>query len=314
MKEQVIAMPTVGGLLASVLLLALASYPVTSSAAFPGANGRIAFQGESLAGDHTQSDVYTVARDGSRVRRLSDTPNRNELGPAWSPDGARLAFWRTAAPFGAGSLWVMNADGSGKRQLTSGVDARDPAWNPAGTRLVYDEVVGRDLYTLRVSDGLDRRQLTSGPALDFEPAWSPGGRRVAFTRASATGDPGDIFLVDVVTRVVQRVTSSPAFDHQVAWAPGAGRLVFERDFDQSSAIFTVRPDGTGLRRLTGAGTGEHFDIAPAWAPDGTTIVFGSDRQSFLHELWTMRSDGTGQRRLLGNLAAALGFPDWQPVR
>jgi Tol biopolymer transport system component len=306
----VIAMPTLAGLLAALLLLALGSSPAPSWAAFPGGNGRIAFQGETVAGDHTQSDIYTVGRDGTGVRRLADTPNRDELGPAWSPNGSRLAFWRTAAPFGTGSLWVMNADGSGKRQLTFGVDARDPAWNPAGNRLVYDQVLGGDLYTLRVSDGLDRRRLTSGAALDFEPAWSPGGRRVAFTRGTAAGDPGDIFLVDVVTGQVQRVTSSPAFDHQVAWAPGAGRLVFQRDFDQSSAIFTVRPDGTGLARLT---SGAHFDIAPAWAPDGTEILFGSDRLSLLHELWTMHRDGTDQRRLLGNPTAALGFPDWQPV-
>jgi TolB protein len=311
-QEQVIAMPTLAGVLVSlVLLVTVGGVPQAASAAFPGGTGRIAFEGESVAGDHTQTDVYTARRDGAVVRRLTDTPNRNEFGPAWAAGGGRLAFWRTAAPFGTGSLWVMNADGSGKRQLTSGIDARDPAWNPAGTRLVYDQAVGGDLYTLRVSDGLDRRRLTSGPALDFEPAWSPGGRRVAFTRASATGDPGDLFVVDVVTHAVSRVTSSPAFDHQVAWAPGAGRLVFERDFDTSSAIFTVRPDGTGVTRLTRGAS--QFDIAPAWAPDGTAIVFGSDRLSLLHELWTMRPDGTVQRRLLSNPAASLGFPDWQPI-
>src|SRR5215212_9403817 len=105
-------MQPVAGLLTSIAVLVLVSSPVTSLAAFPGGNGRIAFEAESVAGDHTQSDVYTVRRDGTAVRRLSDTPNRNERGPAYSPNGAMLAFWRTPAPFGTGSLWLMNADGS----------------------------------------------------------------------------------------------------------------------------------------------------------------------------------------------------------
>jgi TolB protein len=309
-EEQVVPVRTLAAVVVTLLLVAVGSLPAASWAAFPGANGRIVFGAESLVGDHTQSDLFSARSDGARVRRLTNTPALNELGAAWSPAGTRIAFWRTAAPFGPGSLWVMQPDGSGQRRLTSGVDARDPAWNPAGTRLVYTHAVDGDLVTLRVSDGLDRHRLTSGSALDFEPAWAPGGRRVAFTRGSATGDPGDIFVVDVVTHRVTRVTSSPTYDHQVAWAPGGGRLVFERDTDSSSSIFTVHPDGTGLHRLTSTG---HADISPAWAPDGTSILFASDRLSALHELWAMRPDGTGQHRLLGNPAAALGFPDWQPL-
>src|SRR4051794_19043627 len=135
-------------------------------------DGLIAFQREVPAGDHTQTDVYTVGPDGSGVVRLTATPKLNKFGPAWAPSDNQIAFWRTAAPFGTGSLWVMSGSGDDQRRLTTGVDARDPSWNPAGTRLVYD-LAADDLYSMRVSDGLDRQQLTSGAALDFEPAWSP---------------------------------------------------------------------------------------------------------------------------------------------
>jgi Tol biopolymer transport system component len=294
-------------LVCSLVGLGTVSTASSTAAAFPGGNGRIVFTQESVAGDHTQLDVFTVLPDGTQVQQLSATDGRNEMNPVWSSDGASLALARSRAPFGPGSLWVMNADGSGKRQLTAGIDARDPSWNPTGTRLVYDS--RNDLYTLRVSDGLGRRRLTSGPAWDFEPSWAPTGADVAFTRGLATGDPGDIYLLHLRTGQVTRVTHSPAYDHQVAWAPGGARLVFERDYAHSASIFTVRPDGSGLRRLT---SGRHFDISPAWAPNGRWIVFGRDSASGLDALWVMRRDGTGLRQMLSVEHAALGFPDWQP--
>jgi TolB protein len=306
MLRRVVAAVLVG-LLGAVVSLVTTS-PPGARAAFPGADGRIAFEREAPAGDHTQTDILTVRSDGSGVRRLTRTPDRNELGPAWSADGARLAFWRTPAPFGPGSVWVMQGDGSHQRRLTGGIDARDPAWSPSGNRLVFTS--GFDLHTLRASDGHARRHLTHGRAIDFEPAWAPDGRRIAFTRGFATGDVGDIHVLDLRTGRVAQVTDSRAYDHQVSWAPEGNRLVFERDRSTSSSIVSVRPDGTGLRRVT---TGSHFDIGPAYSPDGTLITFGSDRrESFFANLWTVRPDGSRLRMLL-RLPFSEGFPDWQPV-
>ena len=83
----------------------------------------------------------------------------------------------------------MRADGTDQRQLTHGVDARDPVWDPTGTRIAFTLVEpGRyHLATMRAADGGDLRVLTSGPDLDFEPAWSPDGTRLAFTRGSRAG-------------------------------------------------------------------------------------------------------------------------------
>lgn len=291
---------------ASVMTLLLGPTP-HSMAAFPGTNGSIVFESESPAGDHTQSDLYIVSKVGTGVVPLTATPNRNEFGPAWDPAGEQIAFWRTRAPFGTGSLWVMDGDGSHPRRLTSDIDARDPAWDPAGTRLVYEHV--SDLWTLRVSDGQDRLQLTDGPGWDFEPAWSPDGAQIAFTRGFEKGDVGDIYVLTIATLEVVQVTDSPTYDHQVAWAPNGHRLVFERDNGGRASIFTVRPDGSDLRRLT---RGPHFDIGPAYSPNGNLIAFGSDRGNLFHDLWVMDRDG-GNRHLLLHLPFAEGFPDWQPV-
>jgi TolB protein len=298
---------TMAGLLAAILL------PTSAArAAFPGDNGAIVFESQSVAGDHTQADMIEVENDETHV--LTHTPNKNEFGPAWNPAGKRIAFWRTKAPFGPGNLWVMYGDGSHQRRLTEGIDARDPAWNPLGDRLVYTQFAtgSFDLFTLRVSDGGDRRHLTSGPAQDFEAAWSPAGRFIAFTRGFNTGDAGDLYLLDLKTHHVTQLTDSAGYDHQVAWAPDGTKVVFERDFDRRNQICAVNRDGTGFRVLAG---GPHFDIGPAYSPDGTKIAFGSDRatDSPFHDIWVMNADGSAKHRLLELPDAADGFPDWQPT-
>ncbi|GIF19320.1 TolB protein [Actinoplanes tereljensis] len=284
--------------------------PTGAEAAFPGRNGRIAFQRESVAGDHTQTDLWTIGADGKNARRLTNTPGLNELAPAWNGAGTKLVFWRTPAPFGHGAIWTMDADGRHQKRLTTGMDARDPVWNRQGTRIIFTKVVngGFDLWVMR-SDGSGKKALTRGAPLDFEAAWSPDGKRVAFTRGSETGDVGDIFVLTLATGKIKRVTKNPDYDHQVAWSPDGKRLVFERDTLRQSSIWTINPDGTKFRRLT---TGNFFDLGPAWSPDGRYITFGTDRTSLLGDLWLMRADGTAKKLLYGVQPAAEGFPDWQP--
>lgn len=283
-----------------------------ASGAFPGRNGRLVFQREMPAGDHTQADLWTMTPQGAGLRRLTHTPNRNEFDPQWNAAGTQIAFWRTHAPFGYGSIWVMNADGSDQRRLTRGIDARGPAWDPTGKRLVFSSgASGRpDLWVLRVSDGALLRQLTSGPGLDFEPAWSPDGTRVAFTRGSETGDVGDIYVLHLRSGRLTHVTTGPLYDHQVAWGPQGSRLVFERDADRSFSIVTVRPGGCCPHVLTSG----HFDVGPAFSPNGRWIAFGSDRGGVLFgdNLWLMRADGTDLHRIT-RLAYSEGFPDWRPL-
>lgn len=294
------------GLLVSPVLAA-----TPARAAFPGANGLLVFEREMPAGDHTQTDLFTIKPDGTGLRRLTSTPNQNEFGPAWNAVGRKIVFWRTRAPFGPGSVWVMDGAGGHQRALTHGaIDARDPVWNPAGTRIAFTTFQGTnpDLWTMRASDGNDRKRLTSGPAVDFEPAWSPDGTRVAFTRGSEQGDPGDIHVLDIRSHRITRITHTPAYDHQVAWGPGGGRIVFERDWATSSSIFIADRDGSHLLRLT---RGPYFDTGPAFSPDRRFITFGSSRGTNLSDLWMINTDGK-HPHVLHPLPGGEGFPDWQP--
>lgn len=301
--------------LSAVAASAAGTLASDAGAAFPGADGLIAFEHESIAGDHTQADLATIAAGGGPVAMLTDTPARNEFGPAWSADGERIAFWRTRAPFGPGSIWVIDSGGGDPRRLTSAIDARDPAWNPAGTRIAFSGP-GRaanetDILIMRASDGTLVRRLTAGAKLDFEPAWSPSGAELAFTRGSSQGaDAGDLFVATLGDGRVRRLTHGSGYDHQASWSPSGARIAFERDQIQTAALHTIRRNGSARRRLT---RGQHFDSGPAFAPSGTAIAFGSDRGSLLSDLWLVGPDGSGRTRLTDFPASSDGFGDWQPL-
>jgi TolB protein len=118
--------------------------------------------------------------DGSGVRRLGQHWSI-DTSPAWSPTGTQLAF--TSNQSGSPQIWIMDADGSNARQLTSEKYCDRPTWSP----LPYHEVA----YVSRTSTGFDikaidivtkrERQLTFGGGFNESPSWSPNGRHLAFT-------------------------------------------------------------------------------------------------------------------------------------
>jgi Tol biopolymer transport system component len=207
-------------------------------------------------------EIWTMAPDGSRARRVTfSSPGQGFL-PAWSPDGSALAYAR--APKGlfgddrpprnpVSGIWVAEVDRSGQEALTTGLTDNMPDWSATGlVAFVRQTRRSTELFVVPEAGGKPRRLLAppADPrwAGDQEPDWSPDGRRIAFSRAT----------------------------------------VPLRGPEYRRTIVVANADGSGLRRLTRRG-----DCAsPRWSPDGTRIAFVRDGN-----LWVMNADGTGQRRL-----------------
>ena len=119
----------------TIVVAALALAPATAaSAAFPGANGDIAF-GRSSQG---QVDIWVVFAGVTGTARLTNTPNRDESMPDWNASGTRLAYARCAgSKLGNCDIFTMDADGSDVPPLTATPDVQEtwPAWSPDGTQI-----------------------------------------------------------------------------------------------------------------------------------------------------------------------------------
>ena len=144
---------------------------------------RIAYVGGSPT-----SRIIVVSRDGRTLTSIS-TGRNVASGPTWSPNSRRLAYADQPdidRPSQAGSnrVFVINADGSGRRLLVG--SAAEPAWSPDGSRIAYVGYASRLSETGQIAvigvDGADARRVTSGDEPETGPAWSPNGRVIVFAR------------------------------------------------------------------------------------------------------------------------------------
>jgi Tol biopolymer transport system component len=305
--------------LGGVLLFTLAA---AAGAAFPGENGRIVF----VSDRDGNREIYSMRADGSDPLRL--TVNEvTDVRPAWSPDGRLIAFARERN--GIPQLWVMKAGGSDQRQAASpppGFGDSEPAWSPDGKFLTFtrraapagpeEPPAPGDVYTMR-ADGRHVRNLTDSPEQDdFEPTWSPDGKRIAFD--SDRGDAGgvDVWDMDVRNgRKQRRLTDVPGFDGGPNYSPDGRRLVFDSERTGGGDVYVMTAAGTSPLRLTES---DASDIVTAWSPDGAMIAFSSNRDAptaepARYEVYVMRADGSDDRNLSRNLASDDDDPDWQPL-
>ena len=280
------ARPAFLATLAAVTSLGL----VPDAPAAVGPDGRIAFQSRA-DGDW---DVYVMDADGTGVVNLTDGPGGpDDAAPDWSPDGTRIAY-TTAPPRGddGPEIWVMDADGGAKQQLTdtSGGDATTgPRWSPDGTRIAYtlhpSGSSDSDVYTM-AADGSDKVDVTSPWEVlgygDYEPTWSPDGQRLVFSGVREGDDGGGAYEIIVANADGSGQQGiGGVLDHsgEVRWpsfSPDGQKIAYARyeffTFDWD--VWVMNPDGSGKENLTQSGA---FDAFPSWSPDGTRIVFSSNR-------------------------------------
>ena len=256
---------------------------------------RLLFTRYGAVGSDVESHrLFVVASDGTGLTPLSPDVSAHGLfivgfdgQGAFSPDGKRIAFSYAHGKVGPGAagsdqikfsdIWVMDADGSNRRQVTHSPayagDAGGVAWSPDGRRLVYarsnllasSPAGGRGLFTVNV-DGSHERRLTP-------------------SRLGANGTPD--------------------------WSPVTNRIVFRAVVNEESGVgnfFTIKPDGTSLTQVTHF-VGTTISHKVGFSPDGKQIVFAKAAANGKNDIFTATLRGTALQRVTNNLQAD-SSADW----
>lgn len=275
-------------------------------AAYPGANGRISF----FSCDNG-CVISTMLPDGSRVQQLTSGVSSD-----WSPDGRKIAFDDNRT--GPDEVFTMNSDGSGVKQVThlNGF-TDDPSWSPDGSLLVFEHSPPNNgcctnIWTSR-ADGTRLHEVThfTSEKPPLEPEFSPDGRQIVFfERSPGGGNLAAIFVMRADGTHIRRVTPLKMDAAHPEWSPDGSKIIFNNDYHNLTVgdIFTIRPDGSGLHRLTHVIPRGEADFRPDYSPDGTMIVFNQQIPNQPAAVLTMKANGAGAKVINPDGA----WPDWGP--
>ncbi|MGZ9164121.1 MAG: protein kinase domain-containing protein, partial [Anaerolineales bacterium] len=226
------------------------------------------------------------------------TPDNTPIPVATFMGGGTGQIAFASARSGLPQIFLSNADGTTLTQLTTMENgACQPSWSPDGSQLVFISPCSRraeffetayresSLYLVN-SDGTGQKSLTTVPGSDFEPAWSPDGKRIAFT--SVRDGNKQIYVLDVNSLAVTRLTNAnPDIESsQPAWSPD-GKLITYMVKRVSTYQVWAMTD-TGQENVQLARNGQAlWDFLPVWSPDGKTIFF-NQRWSNPTRPWLMK--------------------------
>jgi TolB protein len=242
-----------------------------------------------------------------------------------------------APPLGA-TLQIVNA-GTNKADVIYHDEKRNvmaPSWTPSGDKILFgigvynlffngfnglvlkseDRIEGGAQIAMVNVDGTGFHEVTSGVNNNGFPSMAPDGKRFVYRSFGPDGE--GLRIMNLETKEVTKLTVG--YDNFPLWSPRGDLIMFSRAAKGDYEIYTIKPDGTGVKRLTFS---RGNDAHQAWSPDGENIVWASSRMGFKDEgtytdapqpygeLFVMRYDGTNVRQLTDNQWED-GTPSWRP--
>lgn len=262
---------------------------------------------EQLAYITYEDNIYylnTVDAAGRHARRVTEQTASTRQ-PVWSPDSASIAF--ETQLMSDSSLFLVDANGDNLHDLLGDAASSELAWSPHGTQVAlarrttaFDIFVMDAATCLSDTSNCTPKQITTNPADDRHPAWSPDGSRLAFL--SNRDGTWEIYTVnsdcDQCENEVQPLTDLDVSVTTVLnWSPDGRWLVFVvSPVDSGSLIYVVDTACTDTSCATLISNKEIGSHGPVWSPNGDQIAY-------------YRSEGTGTRIMLLDTACIVAEQD-----
>ncbi len=263
----------------------------------------------------TTISAFEWAPDGSKMLLQMRTATDSTVAyPARTLKGPNLTQVTAALYVSNGSgyldnkrshFWMLDLGTGSRSALTQGDAWNDgnPSFSPNGQWVAFDADHGGeeydggtndDIWLIR-TDGTSEYQLTDHPDRDSAPKWSPDGRLLVYRRIDRPFAQPDLFLVPIEGGEPRRLTET--FDRiprEVQWTPDGKHLYITADDQGAHRVFRLDlTDGTTERLFDAEVTMRGLQISD----DGSRLVFTSEDETRLPEIWTANSDGSGVRQL-----------------
>lgn len=258
---------------------------------------------------------------GKHIQNLIQLTKTGDNGEAyWSPDGKQIIYQSRLEGMGCDQIFIMNADGSGKHQVSNGRGAATCSYfTPGMDRIIYASTFGvidscpprpasqpgkyiwpqfpYEIYSSK-PDGSDLKKIRANPGYDAEPTICNATGKVIFT--SQIENDLELFTMNIDGSDVKRITNHLGYDGGGWFSPNGEEIVWRAWYPTTAAdsarwienmneslieavpldIYVMHADGSNQRRLTDNGA---TNWAPSWFKDGERIIFSSNKDDWNRE-------------------------------
>ncbi len=233
------------------------------------------------------------------VVEVTATPENTPIPAATQVGGGNGQIAFASSRSGVPQIYVINFDLTGLSLLTNMEEgACQPTWSPDGSQIAFispcrargeffeNSYRDSSIYVMN-ADGTGQKPLTTVPSSDFDPAWSPDGKYIAFT--SLRDGKKDIYLLTVETGAIVRLTTvngEVQENSQPSWSPFGNQIVYMVKRFDAYQIWAMSDTGQGNVQIARSGQ-RYSDFLPIWMPDGETILFNQKDADVQSRPWLM---------------------------
>jgi Tol biopolymer transport system component len=221
---------------------------------------------------------------------------------AFPGQNGRIAFARARSHEGLPRVWTAGMHGNNVQRLRAR-NGTNPAWSPDGSRIVFEHLVGGPRSTTEqlivTDDDGDKTHIALTGEGISNPSWAPGGTKIVFESGPPDGGIAVVGSHGQDLHVIAAPSGAGTF-HDPVWSPDGSRIAFQRCHRMACRIWSVHPDGSGLRRIT---NGDAADASPDWSSDGKHLVFSRSISPTESDLFLVRRNGSREIQLTSTTEA-----------